>query len=187
MEQRTVPTLAQETWLSCSVHEVILSFLRSEWAKWPMISAYWDHNLVAQGSDFVDATENNVRAQMLWAIRSPLLQTIPSDTRWFRVQHLRGNHFAELHTINHVAWNAPEDMNELGKVALRTMQVCKAPEGQWSPILWAHDKNGPFTILEGNHRMTALAQSANKRSVELIAYVGLSRNRCIWHLLDGVT
>jgi hypothetical protein len=171
-------TLDRETWQPCSVHEVTLSFLRSEWAKWSLISAYWDRGLVGDSADIASPIENNIRAQMIWTVRSPLLQWIPADTKWFMVQHLRRNHFRELRAINHVAWNSLDDMNELEKVALRTTQECRETEDEWSPILWAHDRGGPFTIIEGNHRMTGLARSATNLKIALIAYVGLSESRC---------
>jgi len=179
-------TLDQETWQPCSVHEVTLSFLRSEWDKWPLISAYWDRGIVGDSADVASPIENNLRTQMIWAVRSAVLQWIPADTQWFRVQRVRRNHFTELRAINHAAWTSPDDMNELQKVVLRATHECWEPEGEWSPILWAHDRSGPFTILEGNHRLTALARSANESAVELIAYVGLSPNLCVWHRLDGL-
>jgi hypothetical protein len=130
------------------VHEINLSFLRSEWAKWPLISAYWDRGILADSADVSSPIENNLRAQMIWTLRSALLQWIPADTQWFKLQYLRTNHYSELRAINHGSWISSDDMNELEKVALRTTQECWEPEGKWSPILWSHDKNGPFTIIE---------------------------------------
>jgi hypothetical protein len=185
--QRTMPTLAEETWLSCSAHEMTLTFLRSEWANCPTISANWDHRLIAQ-CDIANRIDNNLRAQMLWSIRGALLQQIPGDTQWFRVQYLRRIHFSELRVINYPTWNSATDMNELEKAARRMPQeIWRGTKDEWSPILWAHDPEGPFTIIEGNHRLTALAQPGNDVGLELVAYVGLSSNRCNWHLPDAVS
>jgi hypothetical protein len=90
-----------------------------------------------------------------------ILRQLPADTTWFRVDHLRRSHLDQLRAINYSDWNSSNDHNELEKVALRKPQMTwrgPAPRGDWSPILFAHDRAGPFTILEANHRMTALAE-----------------------------
>jgi hypothetical protein len=33
----------------------------------------------------------------------------PADTTWFRVQHLRREHYRELRSINHMSWISPGD------------------------------------------------------------------------------
>jgi hypothetical protein len=177
--------LAAETWTPCSVHEVVFSHLRSEWAKYPNVSAFWDRQLITDAADLSSPLENNIRATMLMTIRAGLLLQIPADTVWLRVQHLRGPHLRQLHAVNHGDWIAPGDMNELEAVAVRATQPCYEPTEAWEPILWGHDRRGPFTILEGNHRLTALMRSPSRHDVELVAYVGLSPSPCGWHRLDA--
>jgi hypothetical protein len=176
--------LADESWQPCSQHEVILSFLRSEGERWPAVSAGWDRRLI-QKADLNNHAENHDRLKMLQTIRKSLMREVPYDTRWHKVAHLRDGHFHELRAIYHVAWTSPDDKNELEKVAMRRPQQWHGTKRDWEPILWAHDTSGPFTILEGNHRMTALATM--NQSVQLIAYVGLSSRRCLWHALDSAT
>jgi hypothetical protein len=176
--------LANENWIPCSVHEMHLAFLRSEWDKWPLISAHWDRGIISGSADVSSLIENNLRAQMIWTVRSGIFQWIPADTQWFRLQHARRQHVPQLRAINHADWTSSQDMNELEKVARRVTHECWIPEGAWSPILWAHDKDGPFTIIEGNHRMTALARSDMEFSLD--AFVGLSKRLCVWHRLDGL-
>ncbi len=112
---------------------------------------------------------------------------IPLDTTWFKVEYLRRSHFPELRAINHKDWTSPNDENELEKVALRATEVCWEQKDEWSPILWGHDRKGSFTILEGNHRMTALSRSEDQAGVTLVALVGLSPHPCLWHRADGMT
>jgi hypothetical protein len=175
--------LADEVWTPSSPHAVVLSFLRSEWDRRDIPTATWDKRLITN-PDLTSPVENNVRALLLWFVRGPLLQRIPSDTQWYEVKYLRERYFWQLHAINHVDWNSPADMNELEKVALRKQEHWRGSSAPWEPILWAHDKRGPFTILEGNHRLTALARSQDRANCELVAYVGLSPSRCDWHRLD---
>jgi hypothetical protein len=178
--------LADEKWTPCSVHEITLSFLRSEWDKWPSISAYWDRRLVEDPVS-MDAISVNLRASMLWSVRAMIVGQLPADTTWFKVEHIRRQHFGELRAINHVGFTSPADDNEIEKVALRKPEEIwrgDPPSRDWSPILFAHDRGGPFTILEANHRMTALAQPDIEFDIELTAYVGLSRSQCVWHLPD---
>jgi hypothetical protein len=178
--------LTEEKWTSCSVHEVTLSFLRSEWIKWPTVATYWDRRLIEEPVS-MDSGAINLRALMLWAIRSALIGQVPQDTKWFKVEHLRKAHLDELLAINHIGFTSATDRNELRKVALRMPNEIwrgAPPSGEWSPILWGHDRGSPFTILEANHRMTALAQPDLGFDFEIPAYVGLSQERCIWHLPD---
>jgi len=165
------------------MHHVTLSFLRSEWGKWSIATLTWDTGIVTH-ADLNSPIENNIRALLLWQIRGALLERIPADTQWFEVRHLRENHFWQLHAIRHQDWNSPADKNELEKVALRKRARWRGCTGQWEPIHWAHERSGPFTILEGNHRLSALAGSADRRDCNLVAYVGLSPQRCHWHRLD---
>ena len=174
--------LADESWLPCFQHAVALAFLCAEWGKVPM---FGDRRIV-DDPDLTDAVENNVRALLFWSIREPLLRLIPANTQWFEVKHLRECHFAQLRAINHPVWNSPDDLNELEKVAARKPESLRGPAGTLVPaILWGHNRQGPFTIIEGNHRMSALAGSNTERGgCTLPVFAGLSAELCVWHLPD---
>jgi hypothetical protein len=177
--------LAAETWSACSMHDIALAFLRAERDKSLAQVMFGDRRIVDK-PDLTDAVENNLRASLLCGMREPLLRLVPAGTRWFEVKHLRECHFAQLHAINHAYWNHRDDMNELDKIAVRKPQVLRGSIGDWEPpILWGHDASGPFTILEGNHRMSALAGSQVERvRCALPVYVGLSAELCVWHHPD---
>lgn len=178
-------SLVGETWTPCSANPIVLEFLRAEWDKWPILDRIGDRRLVTE-PDLTDDVQNKQRMRLLWRVRGPLLHHIPSDTRWFEVQRLSTQHFWQLRAINHKDWISPDDRNELEKVAIRNRQPLMASIAGFQPILWGHDKEGPFTILEGNHRLTALAGAADRHSYEFVAYVGLSAHPCGWHRADGV-
>jgi hypothetical protein len=58
-----------------------------------------------------------------------------------------------------------------------------SPPSNWgTPILWGHDRKGPFTIIEGNHRLVAYASQANKSGLSVPVFVGLSKTPCFWHI-----
>ncbi len=75
--------------------------------------------------------------------------------------------------------------NELPKVAARKKLPLRVAPSSWErPILWGHDRNGPFTIIEGNNRLTAYAASGQS-GLNIPAFIGLSTMRCVWHLSDN--
>jgi hypothetical protein len=177
-------SLADELWEPASLNAVHLAFLRAEWHKYPdHIRA--QYNKLLESPALGDANEDQIRFQLLAATRNPLLQHIPSDTAWFTVSHLRRRHFTELLVINHSHWTSTADRNELLKVVLRRPEPLSGQPTSWAaPILWGHSKAGPFTILEGNHRLTALAGSTDTPETPLVVYIGLTNNKCHWHLPD---
>jgi hypothetical protein len=126
-------SLAQEAWEKCSQYEVTLSFLRSEWDKWPLSTSHWDRRLIGVGADVQSDTDNRFRAQLVWELRRPLLCHIPPDTTWFSVRYLRRWHYRELRSINHIAWLSSSDENELERVALRATEDCWEPKDESYP------------------------------------------------------
>jgi hypothetical protein len=177
-----MPSLADENWTACTTHHVVLAFLGAEWDKWPHLRGH-DRRLVT-AADLSSDRQNNQRTKLLCSVRDPLLRDIPSDTDWFEVRHLRGEHLNQLRAINFPPWNLGDDENELEKVAARLCEPMRGPPVGWQPILWGHDRSEPLTILEGNHRMTALVGSREREKCALTAYVGLSPSRCRWHRAD---
>lgn len=180
--------LAHETWEPCSVHAVVLAFLQAEWDK-PLLGAFplrmlGDRRII-DDADIENAVQNNLRTSLLWLRRAALLQWIPTDTQWFEVRFLRAQHFHQIRAINCPEWRSPEDSNELLKVAIRKPDTLRSSVSAWQPpIFWGHDQDGPFTVLEGNHRMAALAGSEQRSGCALTVYVGLSAELCRWHLPD---
>jgi hypothetical protein len=178
--------LENEAWTGSSFSAVVLAFLKAEWNKWPLLAEHGDRRLITE-PDITDARQNDARLSLLRQVRRRLLDHVPANTQWFEVRHLEVRHFWALRNIHQFEWSRFSGTNELlDMVRVRPEPLRGAPDG-WQPILWAHEHIGPFTILEGNHRLAALANApAQHQSIRLAAYVGLSPSPCGWHRPDGV-
>src|SRR5579871_2188623 len=176
--------LTKEQWAATTIHAPLLVFLKAEWDKWARMTRFVNRDLVSQ-PNLNDDAENHLRACLISAVRGPLLQQLPQDTQWFEVKWLRHEHLDELRVVGRCGWDDVNDENELLKVAARKPQKMLKETASWDPpILWGHSKAGPFTILEGNNRLTSYASSAGTRDLQVLCYVGLSPNPCVWHLAD---
>ncbi len=177
--------LSEQQWTSVAMHEPFLAFLRAEWDKWSAITRWVDSRLVSHANTS-DNAENILRVHLLSAVRGPLLQHLPQDTQWFEVKWLQDEHLEELRVIARCGWDDPADKNEVLKVGARRPQQLSKDIASWDPpLIWGHSKAGPFTILEGNNRLTAYVTTVKRSAgLRLRCYVGLSVNPCIWHLAD---
>jgi hypothetical protein len=186
-------SLAEKDWTRVSLHKVIVTFLRSERVRVESACAnsklpreLWSDALssILEKPNTEDPEENRTRLRLLYLIRHLFVLEIPPDTEWWEVCSLTDKELEELHVVNHEGWNDPADRNELRKVAERKRIELRAEPSVWEPaILWAHDMHGPFTIIEGNNRLTAYAGSG-RTGLKMPVLVGLSPMRCIWHIFD---
>jgi len=185
--------LAAMKWSPEPVHKVILAWLRAERdtrvamrlsnapkVVWPVvISKLLDH------PDLDNSEENRARLRLFYIIRSLFFVEVPPDTKWYEVHNLTDKELPELRVINSNEWTDPNDKNELAKVAARKKLELRAAPATWEPpILWGHDMNGPFTIFEGNNRLTAYAASM-RSDLNIPVFVGLSSMACVWHIVDN--
>lgn len=182
--------LASKIWAATSPDDVVAEFLKGERHRF--------HDPFVVGPvyrpDLADEGQNILRRALLQRIRSPLVSRIPGDTAWFRVSSLASDDLDELRVIGRCGWDHgrqagdlrhPPDENELKSVARRRPGRLVRPPGTWDcPILWGHDRRGPFTILEGNHRLVAYASSERPPPLDVNVIVGLSGSPCPWHLPD---
>jgi|ERR1700733_10966592 hypothetical protein len=182
------PELATEAWAPCSTQQMVLAFLQAEWDKWPQLYHLGDRRLITPPeANLGDVVQNSLRASLLWQVRGFLFKHVPSNTEWHEVRYLRGEHFWQLLNIHHTDWSQ-HATNRLEEVALVRVEPLRGVPDLWPPpILFGHDQGGSFTILEGNHRLSALAGAAAERqNWRSIALVGLSAHRCGWHRPDGL-
>jgi hypothetical protein len=178
-------TLAAKNWLPISIDEVVLAWQRAErhwFSNDPHSTAHLDAFL--NSPDLEDADQNRERRRLLDLIREPLLRWIPADTEWYRVDSL--TEFGELRAIFSAPWtDLARDRNELLLVGRRRNLALTSDPASWDmPILWGHQKQGPFTIIEGNKRLAACADSG--KALNIVVLVGLSSLTCRWHLPDRV-
>jgi hypothetical protein len=140
---------------------------------------------ILEDPDFGDESQNEARSSLLAFGRNGLLSQIPQSTVWYRVSSLRESHFDELRVIGRCGWDDVGDENELLNVAKRRSETLTSNPSDWvAPILWGHTEEGPFTIMEGNHRLVAYASLQNRPELNIFVYVGLSDEWCYWHLPD---
>jgi hypothetical protein len=135
---------------------VVLAWQRAErhwFSNDPHSTAHLDAFL--NSPDLEDADQNRERRRLLDLIREPLLRWIPADTEWYRVDSLTDAEFGELRAIFSAPWtDLARDRNELLLVARRRNLALFSDPASWdTPILWGHQKQGPFTIIEGNNRL----------------------------------
>src|SRR5262245_22025454 len=177
------PSLSHQRWTSVSFHHVRLAFLRAEWHKIPGSSQAT--RFLIDRPDLTSHIDNERRRCLLEEHRAPLLRHVPHDTSWFEVNHLFPNHLEELLVIGRCGWDSPDDGNQLALVAKRCPRPLQDLPHTWAqPIFWGHSRRGPFTILEGNNRLVALAGSTPIPEFQLSLYIGLSSAPCRWHLPD---
>jgi hypothetical protein len=169
---------------------MVLAFLKSEWDRWNLAERA-DVRLISE-PDLADPIQNRARLVVLKSVRRLLLDRIPPDTRWFEVRHLASRHFWQLRNIHRSDWSRHSATNDLLYMARSRPERLRQEADAWGcqrPILWGHNRSGPFTIIEGNHRLTAIAGAplARQENIKMISYVGISARPCEWHRLDGVS
>lgn len=185
-------SLVDKTWERVTIHHAVLEWLRAErftnltrlFAQLP--PEVWLSGLTAllDNANLNNADQNRARLRLLYMFRNVFVLEIPPDTEWFLVSNLMDDELSELHVVNYPEWVDPADRNELVKAAARRKLTLRTPTSSWAmPILWGHDRCGPFTILEGNHRLAAYVFSGT-RGLETRVIVGLSPMKCVWHILD---
>jgi hypothetical protein len=172
-------------WICTSVHEVVAEFLLGERQE--------KFGFVPPGTPFIDAPnvndprENHTRLRLLYFKRAQFFGEIPPDTRWHEVKTLTDNELDELHVVAYPPFMSKDDKNELRRVAARLPEALRTQPGNWRrPILWGHEKSGPFSIFEGNHRLIAYASAPSPPGLDIPVFVGLSDTPCMWHIHDAV-
>lgn len=186
-------SLADKQWNIISVYQVILAFLIAERQqnvqkliidRGFMSATEVDRLLHAPDIDNPD--DNYFRLRMLYLYRNVFFCELPPDTVWHEVKYLTDAELRELYVAGRCGWDDPNyhDRNELFNVANRRDEQLDTPPDQWRPIvLWGHTRAGPFTIIEGNHRLVAYARSGLK-SLKIPVLIGISTNNFFFHLDD---
>ena len=149
--------------------ELILAWLYSEWPRTDSLRPLVDH------PDLSDAVQNTARVQMLFSIRANIIQELPHGMRpdlvdiedadiaslyilpcreWyldsgrtFRLADVPANLAPGRHPVGHLAKVDAIAPSLADYEAATTREVL---------ILNAAEQTGPYTIIEGTHRATAL-------------------------------
>jgi hypothetical protein len=172
-------SLAEQSWKRVSVHEVVAEFLANERHKFSLPSME-----IIDKPNLADPSENHDRLRLLMFFRCQLFCEIPPDTEWFEVNQLTNGDLADLRVIARCGWDGGDE-NELSEVAKRKPSTLTTQPAQWQkPILWGHDRQGPFTIFEGNHRLTAYVSAGCTPDLHIPVLVGISPTPCVFHMTD---
>jgi hypothetical protein len=189
-------SLVSKQWQLVPIHHVILPWLRAERTtnlrnRLLLPEAVWKLAVdpLLDKADLNDPEENLARLRFIYVMRNVFFTEIPVDTEWFEVLNLTDQEIPELRAVKHQDWTDPQgqDSNELEKVAVRKQIDAIAPPSVWeAPIPFGHDRSGPFTIMEGNKRLTGYVRSGQK-GIDIPVFVGISKLKCLWHFGDNVT
>lgn len=176
--------------------EVYCQFLRSELHRLPG-PAKTSYSALVKNADIKDKTQNWRRRLGLFNIRYPLLAQLPDPLDW-HIATMQPGDLEQLRLIRNCGWDDKAPDNELGNVhfpaafpqddqkkILAILKRLAAPDSDKTLILIAQATNGPFTILDGNHRATAMMIAKRKgmfSEADVRAYVGVSPRMpmCIW-------
>jgi hypothetical protein len=186
-------SLSGKKWKRVSIQQVILTWLRAERAtnlrtQLLLPEVVWKLAVdpLLDNADLNDPEENRARLRFMYKMRNIFFTEIPLDTAWYEVRSLTDQEISDIRAVNYHEWRDPADNNELEKVAARKSITLLAPPSAWEPpVLFAHDQSGPFTIMEGNKRLTGYVRSGQK-DINIPVLVGLSKLKCIWHIGDDV-
>lgn len=177
--------LADKTWRRISIHDMVLEWLRSERHNelvnhsWPDTPAVIDR--LIDRPDLSHAGENRARLRLWYLLRLPLIVEFPPDIAWYVVESLTDRELDELHVVQAPGWIGARGESALRAVsAWKRIPLAKSPSIWPPPILFGHGKAGPFSILEGNHRLTAYAASG-MTGIDIPVIIGLSPLGCYWH------
>jgi hypothetical protein len=148
--------------------------------------------------DFNDINQNAARRRFLFSVRWPLLAQLPDPLQWHSATMEQGD-LEKLRLIRNCGWDdrAPDnilgevrfpmnfDLSGQEKITAILQKITTAPDFDKTLVLVAQTTDGPFTILDGNHRATAMMvaeRSGKFTEVNVKAYVGVSprMNICIW-------
>ena len=175
-------------WHPVTKDAVILEFLRSE-----RHTLNIDIPALIDQPNIDSRAENALRLKHFAKIRKPLLERIPPDIHWYKVNTLTDADLPDLRVIGRSCFYNSHGINEnelqiaaseLSTILRRPPMNSQSPN--WGiPILWAHKRTGPFTIIEGNHRLASYASQSYNSGLSIPVYVGLSNNSCFWHIYDA--
>jgi O-antigen/teichoic acid export membrane protein len=192
-----------------SEDEVIAEFLRND-GRSSAFDAYQEALApLMENPDFANATQNAKRRALLFIRHGALWRELPKGTEWFEVQ-MDSMSLDRTRVFPRAQWRklARGDY-AIGEVAQRIASAAsgKASEERffskiqdlrrWLPeeanpgaiLLIGLDGTGPFTILDGNHRLVAATLTSSETLQKLRFFCGLSPKmaQCCWYRTNPST
>jgi hypothetical protein len=123
--------------------------------------------------------------------RAPIINAIPLDATWWRVSPLSWYDLREVHVIASHGVGGRTSLFDLCELCEDRRSLTPSPFGSppetWRGILlFGHSRLGPFSILEGNHRLLDAAYAGPRaRPLALQVHVAISERDCQWHAPVG--
>ena len=192
-----------------SEDEVIAEFLKNDF-QCPEFLEYQEAvSALVTKPNFADPDENDIRRALLFVRHGALWREIPKETEWFeaeirhsdlnRIRVFPRAHWRKLalgdFTLTQVAQRVADARDrKLGAQAfrvkiegLRDRLAQNADAG--AVLIIGLSKNGPFTILDGNHRLVAAMLTSPVTMGQLRFLCGLSPRmaRCCWYQTNVAT
>lgn len=187
--------------------EVEAEFLRAEWYKEVFDQVRKQYGSVVQDEDYTNETNNRIRKNFLWQWRIPLLEKLPfPDIHWY-IASVDKDDFGEFLIIRETGWEKTfgpskklKDVASAIKNGIKDQGVgfdliekIKGNIGNHPfrerLILIASSENGPFTLVEGNHRgvafQTKVHENGNSSHLPTEVIIGISPNMNISPWLNG--
>jgi hypothetical protein len=179
--------------------EVYCQFLRSELHTFRDCAAYAYLASLAANPDLGDADQNAARNLFLHSKRGSLLKELPWSVEWHSATTEPGD-FKRFRLIGgdcgwddkaadnmlcDVRFPSAFDKEKQRKIEEISTSLAK-PDFDRTLILIAKTKDGPFTIIDGNHRATAmmaLKRAGSLAESDVKAYLGVSpqADQCRWY------
>lgn len=182
--------------------EVMGEFLRNDFD----LSLYRDYQdslgKLVQRPDYESDRDNALRRALLFLRHRPLWAQLPADTEWYEVAleqedlanilvfpraqwaRLTGRDFHIERAIRRLRSRAGKaDESFRARIATLQRELVRGGSDPFGCVLLlASDQNGPFTILDGNHRLVAAALEPPLQVERLRFYLGISprMTRCCW-------
>lgn len=179
---------------------VVHAWLKAEWSKHGYDKNYPKLQHLIDSPDFNNSEQNNLRLQLLRSSRGNILQQLPADTKWFTAEYehdditrtyiipsddwlpITSNTFHMPHTLPNVAG----DYDHASWIR-EIYGTLPNPDIDSKIVMVASSLDSNITIIEGNHRATALLKYQEDNPGENLlnqVYIGISDNmiRNAWHI-----
>jgi hypothetical protein len=177
--------------------EVYCQFLRSESHRFRGGPNEGQLAALVSRPDLSDINQNAARRRLVFSVRWPLLAQLPDPLQWHIATMEQGD-LEKLRLIRNCGWDDRAPGNILGEVRFpmnfdlsshekitAILKKVNSPDFDKTLVLVTQTTDGPFTILDGNHRATAMMvakRSGKFTEVNVRAFVGVSptMDMCIW-------
>lgn len=191
-----------------SEDEVVAEFLKTDFCA-PDFAPYKALVHVVTNPDLEDSGQNDLRRALFFVRHGALWRELPKDTEWFEIEvrkadldrvyvfpraHwrklARGN-FVLTEVVQHIDTDRSENIaDEAFRAKIRSLRKLVNQGADLGAILLiGRHERGPFTILDGNHRVAAamLLSSDAVQRFRFFCGLSLKMTRCCWYETNFAT